>query len=77
MKNLDSKLDGEHKNDKQGFLRMLIKRVRRVQFLRSFDIKCCLNIAQDENHEKFDKVLTGVDEELSERLGEIDNIVVT
>lgn len=35
-------------------------RIRRVQFLRAFDVRCCLNKEPDYSHAKFDNVLNDI-----------------
>jgi len=46
--------------NKYRFITIILLRLRRVQFLRAFDVKCCLEKIPDEDHLTFDKVLETV-----------------
>ena len=47
-------------NDEYRFITIMLLRCRRVQFLRSFDVKCCLQTTPDGDHLTFDGVLENV-----------------
>jgi hypothetical protein len=61
-------------NDEYRFITIMLLRLRRVQFLRSFDVKCCLQKPPDSDHLTFDGVLENVyNELLSERSDIVKN----
>ena len=45
---------------KYSYLTIMLLRLRRVQFLRAFDVKCCIRVESDEGHESFDNLLQDV-----------------
>ena len=45
-------------------------RIRRVQFLRAFDVRCCLDKERDEGHQKFDGILEDIYQLLERELEE-------
>ena len=42
------------------FITKMLLRLRRVQFMRAFDVKCCLDGTPNTGHESFDKVIQDV-----------------
>lgn len=69
---LTEKQEGMTVQEKKTHLSKLMVRVKRVKFLREFDVKCCLQKGQDSNHELFDNVLKGVEIQLSKKLDKLD-----
>ena len=59
---------------KYSYLTIMLLRLRHVQFLRAFDVKCCIRVESDEGHESFDNLLKEVyDVLLNERAELIKN----
>lgn len=60
--------------DQFRFITIMLLRLRRVQFLRSFDVKCCLQKPPDDDHLTFNGVLEDVyDTLLTERANIVEN----
>lgn len=65
-------VDREDKKKKEiEYLKTMRTRIRRVQFLRAFDVRCCLEKEGDASHKKFDSILEKIyialDEEMTRR----------
>lgn len=48
------------KHQEYSFITKMLLRLRRVQFMRAFDVKCCLDTISDDNHKSFNDVLDDV-----------------
>ena len=53
-------INGNDRNAEKEFYILMKTRVRRLQFLRSFDVECCLSRPPDIDHLKMDRVLEKV-----------------
>ena len=66
------KIQGINEEDKKRrrieHLNKMKTRIRRVQFLRAFDVRCCLDKERDEGHQKFDGVLERIYQALERAL---------
>lgn len=59
------------KRQEYAFITKMLLRLRRVQFMRAFDVKCCLDTISNKNHEPFDDVLQGVYDALLDERAEL------